>query len=165
MSVSAAARAVSEGDAAIAAIRAVASVAIDFEGGDGDPSRLLPDGARADDYVTLGQHVSGSLICLRRPAAGEPLVVWLDSDGGDPLPLARSIDELASLLPYGTGLLYDLALAWQRRQRVRPRPLAPAARRAHLDLAAADLVRALLGVEPAADPVAVIGAAAGHRPG
>lgn len=73
---------------------------------------LLSSFKDKDHYKKIAQHYSGSLICWYDPSGswtGDDFVVmWIDANGDPNLPLAQSFTNFLSILPYGTGIMYDV---------------------------------------------------------
>jgi hypothetical protein len=63
-------------------------------------------------YRKIAQHYSGSLICLYDDSGNwttdDYTICWVDANGEPNLPLSVSLKQFLSILPYGTGLLYDV---------------------------------------------------------
>ncbi len=55
-------------------------------------------------YNKIAQHYSGSLIVIH---IQKNSIKWIDANGSPNAVIANSLQDFISLLPYGTGLLYD----------------------------------------------------------
>jgi len=143
----------------VAALRGFSNADIDFEGGDHDTGELVPPDIDAADLLVLGQHGSGSLICEWSRSEDHSVIVWFDSEGGDPMPIARSIEDLVALLPYGTAFIYDIARAFSRRKK--PKMLTPSQLEESVDQPASEELEKIFGIKTTKDPVAMIAAAKG----
>jgi hypothetical protein len=73
---------------------------------------LVDDQGKADAFQVIGKHGTGSLIAFWREQEDKELVlspiVWLSSEGFPNSVFATSFAEFLSLLPYGTGFIYDV---------------------------------------------------------
>jgi len=143
----------------VATLRGFSNADIDFEGGDHDTGELVPPDIDAADLLVLGQHGSGSLICEWSRSEDHSVIVWFDSEGGDPMPIARSIEDLVALLPYGTAFIYDIARAFSRRKK--PKMLTPSQLEESVDQPSSEELEQLFGIKTTKDPVALIAAAKG----
>ena len=74
--------------------------------------RLLDDQRKVESFQVIGQHGTASLIAFWRDDkevdfVGSP-IVWLSSEGFPNSVFANSFSDFLSLLPYGTGFIYDV---------------------------------------------------------
>lgn len=96
----------------LAKVHGFADSSIDFEGTDGAVDESLAGEEMAPHLTALGMTGSGSVFALWRSIADAPLaaapVVYLDSEGEPHGVVARSLEAFLTLLPYGTGHLYDV---------------------------------------------------------
>lgn len=151
-------------------------LAIDFEKNfDGQESlnSFFENEAR-DKFIVIGQHPSHSLIAywiLPKHDISNAPIVWLDSEGSPMCVFCSSIQEFLSLLPYNTGMIYDIICAWQRYLK-NPSKITPSARfdQSVLDENLQELessfpsyknftdyITNVIGVSRAVDPVKIIG--------
>jgi hypothetical protein len=80
------------------------------------PSPEVPDLLKAfenkNSYKKIAQHYSGSLICFYDASGSwssdEYIVYWIDANGEPNLPIAISLKQFLSILPYGTGIMFDV---------------------------------------------------------
>lgn len=77
---------------------------------------LVP--AAAESLQVIGRQKSGSLICFwqQSPQHASEIdrpVVWLDSEGSPFSVFAPNFHTFLSLLPYDTGMIYDMVTAWE----------------------------------------------------
>lgn len=102
---------------------------------------------------------NGSVLALWRADADAPVadgpVVYLDSEGDPRGVVARSVAELLTLLPYGTVFLYEVL----RGKTPSPTDALAALEPTEDDEPFVAWWQGQFGVAPAADPIAVIGAA------
>ncbi|WP_222940433.1 hypothetical protein [Hymenobacter sp. BT491] len=73
---------------------------------------LLNDSQKAKAFRVIGQAGTGSLIAFWKDNKATDFkrapVVWLSSEGFPNSVFASSFEEYLSLLPYGTGFIYDV---------------------------------------------------------
>jgi hypothetical protein len=75
---------------------------------------LVPKG-KASAFTPIGRHSSNSLLAFwhwkdKIKPASTP-IVWLDTEGFPQSVVSKSIQEFLSILPYGTGSIYDMLSA------------------------------------------------------
>lgn len=77
----------------------------------GVPNLLMSFKNKAN-YQKIAQHYSGSLICLYDDSGNwandDYIISWIDANGEPNLPISLSFKQFLSILPYGTGLIYDV---------------------------------------------------------
>jgi hypothetical protein len=99
-------------DAKVAALRENAFPAIDYEGSEEPVEEALLGSKGGDRFLTLGKTGADCVFALwlDQPGKVSPKapVAYLDSEGDPRSIIASSLDEFLSLLPYGTGFIYDL---------------------------------------------------------
>jgi len=62
------------------------------------------------DFKTIGTTKAGCIIGeYENRETQKKYIVWLDSEGEPNFPVAESIHDLFSILPWGTGFIYDVA--------------------------------------------------------
>lgn len=73
---------------------------------------LLDNEGKVEQFQVIGRHGTGSLIAFWREDKGADLavapVVWLSSEGFPNSVFANSFSDFLSILPYGTGFIYDV---------------------------------------------------------
>jgi hypothetical protein len=76
---------------------------------------LLPENLH-DRFMLIGQHASASLLVIWKasdsPADKLP-IAWIDSEGDPNDVFAADFSQFLSLLPYGTGFIYDVIAKWK----------------------------------------------------
>jgi Ankyrin repeats (3 copies) len=149
----------------LSALREAAFPVIDFEGSEDDVEEALVGVDRPDCFSTIGKTGSDSVFALwrRKPDAALETapVVYLDSEGDPRSVVATSLDAFLSVLPYGSGTLYDL-LSNPARKLAAKKALESAAG-AEEDVDDKPFLswwKHTFGVAPAKDPAAVLAAAA-----
>ncbi len=143
---------------------------------------LLPE-VLHDKVIVLGQDRSASLVVAWKekelPADKLP-VAWIDSEGDPADVFAESFGEFLSLLPYGTGFIYDVLVRWKYHQED-PSVYQPPSNEYTTEKLSAQLEENRkefpglaeyekwlvneAGLQIAADPVAMIGEAMKRHPG
>lgn len=121
---------------------------IDFEGNKDPIGEGFLGFDAGDAFTTVGESGSGSKFAVWTPSPTDKIdtspVVYLDSEGTPQAVVARSMDELLTLLPYGTGYIHDV-LAGSVRSKAR--------------VVASPAALKKLGATPAKKPATVIAAA------
>jgi len=154
-------------DDKLATLRALAISAVDFEGCDDRVSDALAGKGRGKSLVSICMTGSGSIFALYRKSPKDALetapVVYLDSEGDPRGVVAQSLDEFLTLLPFGTGFLYD-ALAGSRASKAKgagQKALANTSEEVGVrdGKSFVDWWSATFAANPAGDPIAIIGAA------
>ena len=73
---------------------------------------LVDNQGKVDAFQVIGKHGTGSLIAFWREQEEKGFalspVVWLSSEGFPNSVFANSFADFLSLLPYGTGFIYDV---------------------------------------------------------
>ncbi|MFC4873935.1 hypothetical protein [Negadavirga shengliensis] len=71
---------------------------------------------KAKNFEVIVAHTSHSLVCFwvlneTTPKQKHP-IVWLDSEGAPNSVFAQNFEEFLSLIPYGSGTIYDILSSW-----------------------------------------------------
>jgi hypothetical protein len=82
------------------------------------------------NLIPFGLHGSGSFIAIWLESQNESLdknpIVWIDSEGGDPMIICENFKDFLSLLIYDTGHIYDLVsscIGYMRRPKNKVDPI------------------------------------------
>ncbi len=69
-------------------------------------------------FQVIGRQKSGSLVSFWQYQENKPLseqpVIWLDSEGSPNAVFAPNLQAFLSLLPYDTGIIYDITVDWEK---------------------------------------------------